>query len=348
MYKKMLLPLIAVLAICGCNKTENKTYTVQGNLKGLEGTVYLVNGQGAAMDSTRATEGKFQFTGSVETPHEAYLQNGGNTFFLFFLENDDIQIAGDMTQITNIRATGNAANEALFAHTAKRNEMIREFFKPETTDERKEELMQQDSLLTLETIRDNRDNSYGVFLLNTELTAGLTPDQILEEIELFTPEMQRTKTLKSLKAKAEQMKKNDVGQIYINLELPNQLGDTVSLANVIGHNKYVLLDFWASWCPPCMGEMSYLREAMNKYGEKKFAIYAVSLDDNHESWQNAINKNNLFWYQVSDLKGWESTAAALYSVSSIPANFLISHEGRIVAKNLRGKELDKKLAELFK
>ena len=123
-------------------------------------------------------------------------------------------------------------------------------------------------------------------------------------------------------------------------------GKTVTLSSYKG--KYVLVDFWASWCGPCRGENPNVLAAYNKFKSKNFTILGVSLDENKDAWKKAVDKDGLPWTHVSDLKGWKSDAAAIYSVHSIPANFLIDPTGKIIAKSLRGAELDSKLAELLK
>jgi peroxiredoxin len=119
-------------------------------------------------------------------------------------------------------------------------------------------------------------------------------------------------------------------------------GKSVSLKNLRG--KYVLLDFWASWCPPCRAENPNVVNAYNQYKDKNFTILSVSLDSDKSKWQEAVAKDKLVWQHVSDLQGWQSTVAALYGVQAIPSNFLIDPSGKIIAVNLRGDDLEKTLA----
>ncbi len=125
-------------------------------------------------------------------------------------------------------------------------------------------------------------------------------------------------------------------------------GNPVQLADFKG--KYVLLDFWASWCAPCRRENPNLVKSYAKYQKDGFEILGVSMDkaSDKAKWLKAIQDDGLTWKQVGDLKGWDNEAGVMYDVKAIPMNFLVDPNGKIIAKYLRGEELDKKLAEIFK
>ena len=125
-------------------------------------------------------------------------------------------------------------------------------------------------------------------------------------------------------------------------------GETVKLSDFISKNKVTLIDFWASWCGPCRAEMPNVVKAYNEYKNKGFGIVGVSLDNSADAWKKAIKDLNITWPQMSDLKGWECEGAQLYAVRGIPATFMINQEGIIVAKDVRGEEITKKLDELLK
>ena len=130
------------------------------------------------------------------------------------------------------------------------------------------------------------------------------------------------------------------------LALPNTDGEVIALSSLRG--KVVLIDFWASWCGPCRMENPNVVRTYNKYKDKGFTIYSVSLDQDKNAWIKAIEADNLSWpNHVSDLKGWQSAAAAKYNVNSIPATFLIDGEGRIIDQNLRGPALEQKLQQIL-
>jgi peroxiredoxin len=135
------------------------------------------------------------------------------------------------------------------------------------------------------------------------------------------------------------------GRLAPDIKLFTPQGDSVSLSSLRG--KVVLIDFWASWCGPCRKENPYVKAVYEKYKDKGFEIYGVSLDNNMRNWQAAIAKDGLTWTHVSDLKGWKSSAAKLYGVRSIPQTFLIDREGRIVKSGLRSHDLESALKTLL-
>ncbi len=140
----------------------------------------------------------------------------------------------------------------------------------------------------------------------------------------------------------------EVGMHYIDISLPGTDGETVRVSDYVAKNKYTLIDFWASWCPPCRAEMPNIVSAYAEYHDKGLEVVGVSLDNKKEAWTAAITALQMPWPQMSDLKGWDCEGAALYGVRSIPSNVLVDQQGIIVAKNLRAEGLQQTLAELLK
>jgi thiol-disulfide isomerase/thioredoxin len=141
------------------------------------------------------------------------------------------------------------------------------------------------------------------------------------------------------------LRRFEKGATVPEIALPSPDGDTIALSSLKG--KYVLLDFWASWCSPCRYENPNLVSVYQKYNSKGFEIYQVSLDRSHAAWTKAINDDHLTWINVSDVKYWNSVVVPVYNIQGIPANFLLDPEGRIIDQNLRGKMLNEKLKEIF-
>ena len=145
----------------------------------------------------------------------------------------------------------------------------------------------------------------------------------------------------------EVLKNAGVGGLFMDFTLPDTQGKPVSVMSMIAKNQYTLVDFWASWCGPCRAEMPNVVAAYDKYHGKGFEVVGVSLDEDKKAWLAAIEKLQMPWPQLSDLKGWNCEGAVLYKIQSIPSNLLVDQQGKIVATNLREEALQDKLAELF-
>ena len=136
-----------------------------------------------------------------------------------------------------------------------------------------------------------------------------------------------------------------IGKQFIDLEATDENGESHALSEYAGKGKWVLLDFWASWCGPCRAEMPNVKTAYRKYHDKGLEIVGFSFDEKKKAWLKAINDMNLTWIHLSDLKGWGSIAAEVYEIEGIPDNLLIDPKGKIVAHDLRGEELQQALAK---
>lgn len=138
-----------------------------------------------------------------------------------------------------------------------------------------------------------------------------------------------------------------IGKAITNVKLPDTAGKIRNLTSFVGKKKVVLIDFWATWCRPCCMEMPNVKAAYDKYHKKGFNVVGISFDTNGKAWKDYIKNNKLNWTHLSDLNGWKSAAQKTYEVMSIPSSILVDGNGKIIANDLRGEELQKKLKEIY-
>lgn len=347
--KKMICAVLATAALVGCS-TQPK-FTISGQVEGVE-KMYLVeriDGEYVAIDSVAVENGAFELTSCAAEAKQLYISSqaaprGAAVVARFFVEEGDITLS---KVEDGYEVAGTPANDAVIAYNEVVGPMMAEY--REATPERRAEIEAAYEAAQQEALEQNKSNLFGVQMLQNA-AYGMAGAELKAAIESFTPEMQASKLMQPIAEMAEKKIKTDVGQPYINFEQANAEGVMVSAQSVIENpaNKYVLIDFWASWCGPCMAEVPALKEAYDEYHKKGFEIFGVSLDNKREAWEAAIKNKELNWLHVSDLQGWQNAAADLYGVRSIPANYLIEcATGKIVGVNLRGEEVAKKVAEVL-
>ena len=171
---------------------------------------------------------------------------------------------------------------------------------------------------------------------------------VREALEVADAGFKELEAVKVLVRRLQGMENSALGKMFTDFTMQNPAGTSVSLSDYAGKGKFVLLDFWASWCAPCRADIPHVTGIYNKYKSKGLEVIGISLDSNREAWLNAVEELGMPYLQMSDLQGMGSPAALFYGVEGIPFLLLLDKEGVIIAKDLRGKELDDKLAGIFK
>jgi len=363
--KKILLILITALLIVSCS-TEPR-YRITGNIDGADSITFLLQkreeGKIVTIDSAFAVKGSFKMQGGSVTYPEMVLLTAKESRLrtTFYLENSDISINGSIDSLESIRITGSktqdefkAFNDSESGLNEKYDMLYAEYQsasqRGDTASmarlEKDAELLQKELVEIEKNFIRNNPSSFVAPSVLSGLSYELEPD----EIELFINAMDTTvaniPVMKELKEKVELMKTVSVGQKAPDFTLNNPEGNPVSLSSKIG-SKLLLVDFWAGWCGPCRQENPNVVKVYNEFNKKGFDVFGVSLDRTREEWLKAISDDKLTWTHVSDLQYWNSTAAKLYAVNAIPANFLLDENGVIIARNLRGEDLYKKVREVL-
>ncbi len=357
------LAVVAIVAACGENKGYVVTGTVEGGADG--DTVFLQKVEGRSLvkiDTAVITKGIFTFKGVQDSTVSRYVsfKSTGNDGLLmdFFLENGNINIK--LTH-DNDSATGTPNNDVYQEIRDQLNDLNKQMravynSMSDTTltdEQRHAKIREIDSMQNKEIeinkagVSKNITNPVGVHLLkNNHYYYGV------DELDLLMPqipaEFSNDETIVKIKGNVEKMKITAVGQKFTDFEMKTPDGEPIKLSDYVGKGKVVLVDFWASWCGPCRREMPNLVSMYAQYKNKGFEIVGVSLDQNGEAWKDGIQKLNITWPQMSDLKYWNSEGAKLYAISSIPHTLLIDGEGTIIARGLNSEELQSKLAEIIK
>ncbi len=369
--------------LVSANGFAQKGFTISGDVskvKDLIAKVYLnyyADGK-STMDSAEVKDGKFSFTGTLADPVMGSLRakyqevpgaksmkaiSYNRDIKQVFLENSKIKIAS-VDSFANATIKGSKSHTAYVswtdltkeetAQSAALNKEYSEFYKKkdqagmDKIDAAFDKLTEQKNIKNKQYLKDNASSPIAMFVLKQYAGYDINADDV-EPMFLALPEQLRASPAgKDMTEKLETAKKTGVGKMAMDFTQNDTLGIPVSLSSFRG--KYVLIDFWASWCGPCRQENPNVVKAFNAYNSKGFTVLGVSLDQPtaKDKWMKAIHDDKLTWTQVSDLKYWKNDVAVQYGIQAIPQNFLIDPQGKIVGKNLRGEALNKKLAELFK
>lgn len=342
-----ILSVAAILASC----STTPTYKIRGYIEGLDGKMYMYDSGRMLVDSTDVVDGKFEFSGDCTVPMRCYIAdhcgvtNFNQTAYVY-VEQGVINISKEGAGYI---AQGTPANDAYNRFMETIEPLDDEYMNDSTTDARRAEIdVLWDNIIN-DAIDSNLDNLFGLMEFKS-MAYNMDAQETLDFLEKFSDDIKKTEEWKSIQDQANKKILVSVGKPYIDFTQDDPEGKPVSLKSVIEKegNRYVLIDFWASWCGPCMGEVPFMLESYAAYHDKGFEIFGSSLDQSKENWIEAINDKKLDWVHVSDLKYWDNAAAEQYAVRSIPSNFLIDcSTGLIVATNLRGTNLRAKLAELL-
>ncbi|KIO76320.1 hypothetical protein TH53_15295 [Pedobacter lusitanus] len=354
--------ILGLIGTCLFANAQQKksVYTVNGNIAGLKSPYIYFYSKGKS-DSAAVKDGKFTYTGAAESvPVRVSMHNKKVGFGDFYAERGPVTIKGNADKPDELIITGGKTqteNNELSASKKGINAQLSKIYENWSAANKAKDsvalakaeqemtpLEEASTKLTLDFVRSH-PSSYVSLDKISELTYEFDYADIAALYQGLSADLKASAGGKKLETSLAVLKKGSNGQKMIDFTQNDPSGKSVSFASFKG--KYVLVDFWASWCGPCRGENPNVVKAYNRFSAKGFTVLGVSLDQDGAKWKKAIEDDKLPWSQVSQLNGWKNEVSQYYGIQGIPSNYLVNPEGVIIARNLRGEKLTKKLEELL-
>lgn len=373
---------LATILISACtNKSSNGQFTLSGNIKNIPNQkvyleeLYFTQRAPEVLDTAEIKNG--QFTLSAMAPVEGLYRirlEKDKPVFIFINDKKEISLQTDYATMSIKTVMINTPANLLLKNFILSIDTYRTDLQERGTELQQYDAAQQNdsTYKVLAQQYEDKSNAYKNYMLKyidtssnaivalfaLGYTRDIEPEKLEQPINKLTKRFPGNEAVAGLakqykqimeqskQQEATQKTKPAIGDMAPDLNMQTPDGKMLALSSLKG--KYILVDFWASWCGPCRAENPNVVKAYDMYKNKSFTVLGVSLDKNKEAWINAIATDKLAWQHMSDLKQWSSDAVSLYGIEGIPHNVLLDPQGKIIAEGLRGEELEVKLAELLK
>lgn len=322
----------------------------------------LFNGR---KDSAKISGGKFTYTGKVDNPEKVYIwaklsQKQGSSLQKMFIDRGITNVSLSTTSYEDFKASGTVAQNLFMAYDSSMLSLIKESnaifgrrMKVKRTaspklldslDAASKEVNQRMQAQLEAFVQKNPSSIVSAYVTYDFLKSHPETDPV-HIYSLFTGEAKESAYAAKVADKSAAFDRTDIGKQIPVFTIADKNGQPKNINNLL--SAYTLVDFWASWCGPCRAENPYMLKAYTRFKDRGFSIVGVSLDDNKKNWFKAMEEDKMPWTQLSDLKGSASPLMGLFGITAIPRNFLVDKTGKIIAKDLRGEALEKKLNELL-